>query len=88
MVVKGVRSGLITVDISLHELVPKHEILTKLEKQELLERLGVTEKELPKILLLDPALENLEAKPGDVVRITRKSQTAGYSTYYRFVVGK
>lgn len=50
--------------------------------------MGVTEKELPKILLLDPALKNLEAKPRDVVRITRKSQTAGYSTYYRIVVGK
>jgi DNA-directed RNA polymerase subunit H len=50
--------------------------------------LGVTEKGLPKILLSDPALNKLEAKPKDVVKITRKSQTAGYSTYYRIAVGK
>jgi DNA-directed RNA polymerase subunit H len=48
----------------------------------------VTEKELPKILLTDPALKNLDAKLGDVAKITRKSQTAGYATYYRIVVGK
>jgi DNA-directed RNA polymerase subunit H len=88
MVVKGVEGGLITVDISLHELVPKHEILTKLDKKELLERLGVNEKQLPVILLLDPALEGMDAKPGDVVKITRKSQTAGYSNYYRIVTAK
>lgn len=88
LVVTGVRGDLITVDISLHELVPKHEVLTKLDKQELLRRLGVTESELPRILLTDPAARNLEAKPGDVIRITRKSQTAGQSTYYRTVIGK
>ncbi len=78
----------IPVDISLHELVPKHEILTKLDKKELLEKLGVTEKELPKILVRDPVIASMEARPGDVVKITRKSQTAGYSTYYRTVTGK
>ena len=72
----------------MHELVPKHEILTKLDKKELLERLGITEKELPKILLTDPAILEMEAKTGDVVKITRKSQTAGFSMYYRRVVAK
>jgi DNA-directed RNA polymerase subunit H len=72
----------------LHELVPKHEILTKLERKELLERLGATEKQLPRIQLTDPAIKNMDAKLGDVVKITRKSQTAGYSTYYRIVVNK
>ena len=84
----GVEGGLITVDISLHELVPKHEILTKLEKKELLERLGANDRQLPRILISDPALANMEAKPGDVIRIIRKSQTAGFSTYYRIVVAK
>ena len=84
----GVEGGLITVDISLHEIVPKHEILTKLDKKELLERLGITDKQLPKILLSDPGIGNLDAKLGDVAKITRKSQTTGYSTYYRIVVGK
>ena len=84
----GAKGGLITVDISLHDLVPKHEILTKLDKKELLEKLGITDKELPKIQLTDPALQNMDAKIGDVIRITRKSQTSGYSLYYRIVVGK
>ena len=69
-----------------HEMVPKHEILTKLEKKDLLERLGITDKGLPKILISDPALQNQEVKPGDVIKITRKSQTAGFTTYYRIVV--
>ena len=59
-----------------------------MDKQRLLERLGAKEQDLPTILLTDPALTNLEAKPGDVVRITRKSQTAGFSTYYRLVAAK
>ena len=50
--------------------------------------MGATDKQLPKILLTDPALENQDAKIGDVIKITRKSQTAGYSTYYRIVVAK
>jgi len=50
--------------------------------------LGATEKDLPKILLTDPALKNLDVKTGDVIKITRRSQTAGYTTYYRVVVNK
>lgn len=84
----GVEGGLITVDISLHEIVPKHEILTKIEQKELLERLGITSKELPKITLSDPGIQNMDAKLGDVVKIIRKSQTTGYSNYYRIIVGK
>ena len=84
----GVKGGLITVDISLHELVPKHEILTKLEKKGILEGLGVSDTGLPKILLSDPAIQEMDAKPGDVVRITRKSQTAGETIYYRIIVNK
>jgi DNA-directed RNA polymerase subunit H len=48
----------------------------------------VTERELPRILLTDPALKGLEAKAGDAVKVTRKSQTAGQSIYYRIVAGK
>ena len=44
--------------------------------------------QLPKIQLTDPALVNMDAKLGDVVKINRKSQTAGYSTYYRIVINK
>ena len=74
------------IDVPNHELVPKHEILSKGEKTKVLEKYNTTANHLPKILVSDPAVEKLEAKVGDVVRITRMSQTVGESLYYRVVV--
>ncbi len=76
----------VAINIFENELVPKHEILSEEEKKKLLERLGIKEKELPKILESDPAVRALGAKKGDVIRITRKSPTAGEYYYYRLVV--
>jgi DNA-directed RNA polymerase subunit H len=76
------------VDILKHELVPRHEILTAAEKKELLEKINATERQLPKILDTDPVIKKIEAKPGDVVKITRKSQTSGETVYYRLVAEK
>lgn len=42
--------------------------------------------ELPLILVSDPAIIELGVKPGDMIKITRKSPTAGHSIYYRYVV--
>lgn len=72
-------------DITRHTLVPKHELLSEKEKEELLKKYGVTLKQLPRILLSDPAIRHLNAKVGDVIKITRKSPTAGTSIYYRVV---
>ena len=74
------------VEIIKHELVPKHEILTDKEKKDLLEKFEVTENQLPKIHASDPVIEMIEANPGHVVKITRKSATAGEAVYYRLVV--
>jgi DNA-directed RNA polymerase subunit H len=76
------------IDILNHELVPKHEILAAAEKKELLEKMGITERQLPKMLDTDPVIKKIEAKPGDVIRITRKSLTAGETVYYRLVAEK
>ncbi|HLD56713.1 MAG TPA: DNA-directed RNA polymerase subunit H [archaeon] len=69
-----------------HALVPKHEILTAEDKEQLLVKLGAKEKQLPMIFIDDPAIKDMKPKAGDVIRITRESQTAGVTTYYRTVV--
>ena len=77
-----------SVDIIKHQLVPRHEIMAAEDKKELLERIGAVEKNLPKMLDSDPVAAKIGAKPGDVIKITRKSQTAGESVYYRIVAEK
>ena len=74
------------IDITKHELVPKHELLSDGEKKELLKKLGVGLSDLPKIRINDPAIRHLNPKVGDIVRIIRKSPTAGIYIYYRVVV--
>lgn len=68
-----------------HILVPKHMKLSEKEKEELFKRYNITLKELPQILKEDPAIANLDLKPGDVIKIIRKSQTSGESIFYRGV---
>ena len=74
------------IDIFKSDLVPKHEILSPEEKQKLLDKFNISEKQLPKIKSTDPAVIALGAKKGDVIKITRKSPVAGESYYYRLVV--
>ena len=75
-------------DIFKHELVPKHRIMKEEEVKKLLERYGITKKQLPKILTTDPVVKALGAKVGDVIEIERKSPVAGVTKYYRVVVKK
>ena len=74
------------INIFEHELVPKHRIMSEKEVEELLKKYGITKKELPKILITDPAVKALNAKVGDVIEITRKSPVAGTTKYYRVVI--
>jgi DNA-directed RNA polymerase subunit H len=69
-----------------HHLVPKHEVINETQAQELMKRFGVSKEQLPSILKTDPVIEEIGAKPGDIVKITRKSPIAGESVYYRVVV--
>jgi len=69
-----------------HEAVPKHEILTAEEREKLLAEYMVHPYQLPRIQTSDPALKAIGARPGDIVRIIRKSQTAGKYVAYRYVV--
>lgn len=69
-----------------HIYVPKHEIMPKAEAQDVLSRFNCQPTELPLIFVNDPAIVGLGVKPGDMIKITRKSSTAGESVYYRYVV--
>ena len=69
-----------------HILVPKHEVLSKEEAEELLKTLGIKKEQLPKIKRDDPIVKEIGAKPGDIIKITRKSLTAGKSVFYRLVI--
>jgi len=55
------------------------------EKTKLLKKFGVSEDQLPKILINDPAAVALKAVVGDVIRIERNDGTGKY-TAYRIVV--
>jgi DNA-directed RNA polymerase subunit H (RpoH/RPB5) len=74
------------IDITKHDLVPKHTILTDKEKDHLLEEYDISLAELPKIRKKDPAIAHLNPKNNDVIKITRKSSTAGEAIFYRGVV--
>jgi len=69
-----------------HNIVPKHEIVTDQEKHELLQKYKVHPYQLPYITVSDPAVKAIGAKPGDIVRIIRDSQTAGKYLAYRYVI--
>ena len=73
-------------DIFQSSLVPKHELLNDEEKAELMKKLNIKLKQLPRIKRNDVAAKILNAKRSDIVRITRKSPTAGEYYYYRVVV--
>ncbi len=68
-----------------HHLVPKHEILSKKEGEKILEKYGVTPEKLPAIKENDPVAKAIEAKEGQILKITRESPTAGKTHYYRLV---
>ncbi|OYT26377.1 MAG: DNA-directed RNA polymerase subunit H [Thermoprotei archaeon ex4572_64] len=69
-----------------HELTPKAEIVPKEEARKILKELNATPWQLPWIRASDPLARILNAKPGDIIKITRKSPTAGEVVVYRFVV--
>ncbi|MBS3052122.1 MAG: DNA-directed RNA polymerase subunit H [Candidatus Aenigmarchaeota archaeon] len=75
------------VNILDHELVPQHIILSDVEKQEVIEKYKIKKlSQFPTISHTDPAIQLIDAKPGDLIKITRKSVTAKETPYYRLVV--
>ena len=73
-------------DIFEHALVPFHEILTEKERAALLVQYKVKPYQMPQVKSGDPAVKAIGAKPSDILKITRKSTTAGEHISYRYVV--
>ena len=75
------------MNITKHELVPKHILLSREEKKRLLQRYRLKESQLPRIQRDDPVARYLGLKKGNVVKIVRRSETSGRYASYRLCLG-
>ncbi|MDD1701994.1 MAG: DNA-directed RNA polymerase subunit H [Methanoregula sp.] len=69
-----------------HVMVPDHQLMSEEEVSALLSRYHITTEQLPKVYHDDPAVKAIGAKVDDVIRIIRKSHTAGRAEAYRLVI--
>jgi len=75
-----------TIDVNGHQLASKHKKVSDSERESLFKKYNIDSKSLPKINKNDPAIVHLNLKQGDVVKVVRKSKTAGKTDYYRGVI--
>jgi DNA-directed RNA polymerase subunit H len=76
---------MIVVNPTSHVLVPKHEIVPESEHKGLMASMYITTKsKFPEIKFhIDPITRCIGAVPGDIIKITRPSASAGVAIIYR-----
>jgi DNA-directed RNA polymerase subunit H (RpoH/RPB5) len=74
----------LSIDILKHSKVPKHEVF-RFEKdiKQICEKCNCRKDQFPIIERNDAVAKRLRIAPGDICKITRISQTAGETEYYR-----
>jgi len=73
-----------------HNLVPEHHLLTEEEAESVLKEMGISREQLPKIKTTDAVVKVLASihgpiAEGSIVKVIRKSETAGEFVTYRLV---
>jgi DNA-directed RNA polymerase subunit H (RpoH/RPB5) len=74
------------INLIEHILIPKHILLSKEEANNLIKTYMVQKRQLQRIYNSDPVARYYNAKIGDIFRIVRYSEKAGYGVAYRIVV--
>jgi DNA-directed RNA polymerase I, II, and III subunit RPABC1 len=74
------------VDITKHELVSPHRIMSEIETMKLLKHYKTEKRYLPRIKRNDPMARYMGANAGEVIEIKRPSESCGISLYYRVTV--
>lgn len=73
-------------DITEHDYVPLHVVLTKEEGEEVLEAYRARKKDMPLIRSNDVVAEYYNVKPGEIIKIFRPSPTTCETVAYRLVI--
>jgi len=73
-------------DITEHMLVPKHEVLTKEEGENVLESYRARKRDMPLIRSNEDVAKYYNMKPGEITRIYRPSPLTCESIAYRLVI--
>ncbi|KAF5204399.1 DNA-directed RNA polymerases I, II, and III subunit RPABC1 [Thalictrum thalictroides] len=74
------------VNITKHVLMPKHEILSSVEKDKLLKKFSVGENQIPRMLETDAVARYYGLEKGQVVKVTTDSDVTGPLVTYRCVM--